>query len=52
MGWCGCLIVLIIIVVALIILAAVGYVFAVMFGVLPDTFGFLPMFGLTPGKMF
>lgn len=51
-GWCGCLIVLIIIFVSLFILAVAGYLFAVMFALLPDTFGILPMLGLQPGTLF
>jgi len=51
-GWCGCLVVLLIIVVCLIVLAVFGYLFAVMFALLPDTFGVLPMLGLQPGSLF
>ncbi len=51
-GWCGCLIVVCIILVALVILAVAGYLFAVLFALLPDTFGILPMLGLQPGSLF
>jgi len=51
-GWCSCLIVLGIILVALVVLAVAGYLFAVLFALLPDTFGILPMLGLQPGQLF
>ena len=51
-GWCSCLIVLGIILVALVILAVAGYLFAVLFALVPDTFGILPMLGLQPGQLF
>lgn len=51
-GWCGCLIVLLIIAACLVILVVLGYLFAVMFALLPDTFNILPMLGLQPGNLF
>ncbi|MBU0495729.1 MAG: FHA domain-containing protein [Chloroflexi bacterium] len=50
-GWCGCLVVITIVLISLVVLAVAGYLFAIMFSVLPDSFGILPMLGLQPGSL-
>jgi len=48
-GWgccCGCVLVLLMAVAALLVIIVAGYLLAVAYAALPDTFGVLPMLGL------